>query len=236
MNIEILKELLENVGIPVTAEQLEMFKTYQNELMNWNTKMNLTTVKEEDVAIKHFYDSLLGIKVFTCQSGKSMLDLGTGAGFPGIPIKILCPDLKITLVDSLNKRINFLNHMIKLLGLSNTETIHGRAEDLGRNKKYREKYDFVVSRAVAKLSTLSEYCLPFIKKDGIFIAYKGPEGEVECENSQSALEKLGGKVSNIYRFELPLNEGVRTIIEIKKERLTPHEYPRRPGIPNKKPL
>lgn len=236
MNRELLKELLYNVNIPISEKQLDMFDTYQQQLMQWNAKINLTTVQEEDVVIKHFYDSLLGLKAFSCHSELFLLDLGTGAGFPGIPIKIICPEIKVTLVDSLNKRVGFLNHLIELFELSDVETIHGRAEDLGRDMKHREKYDLVVSRAVAKMCVLSEYCLPFVKKNGIFIAYKGPEGEVECENSKSALEKLGGKVSKIHTFELPFHEGVRTIIEIKKEKNISNLYPRRPGIPNKKPL
>ncbi len=237
MNKALLKELLEKIEIYPTVEQLEKFAVFQEELRAWNQKFNLTAIEEdEEIIIKHFYDSLLGMKINGWQSQKSLLDLGTGAGFPGIPLKIMNPELKVTLVDSLQKRIGFLEHIIKKIQLTETQAVHARAEELGQSKEYREKFDYVVSRAVAKLPVLTEYCLPFAKVGGKFIAYKGPEGQEEYKSAIRAVFELGGQLSEIKDFILPNQESKRLLIVINKTASTPGRFPRRPGIPAKKPL
>lgn len=237
MKKDFLKELLEKTEIYPTAEQLEKFAVFQEELREWNQKFNLTAIEEEEeIIIKHFYDSLLGMKITGWQSQNRLLDLGTGAGFPGIPLKIMNPDLQVTLVDSLQKRIGFLDHLIQKLQLTGTQAVHGRAEEMGQNKEYREKFDYVVSRAVAKLSVLSEYCLPFVKPGGKFLAYKGPEGLEEYKGAKKAIQELGGNLYEMKDFVLPKQESKRLIIVIQKTAPTPGRFPRRPGIPAKKPL
>ena len=199
--------------------------------------MNLTAITEkEDVIIKHFADSLLLSKYKDLHENIDVIDVGTGAGFPGIPIKILFPHLKVTLIDSLNKRLKFLDDVISELELDGIETVHGRAEDLGNNDLYREKYDLCVSRAVANLSTLSEYCIPFIKKDGVFASYKASDSEEEINNSKNAIKILGGSISKVCETALPGTEVKRNIVIIKKDKCTSKKYPRKAGTPSKEPL
>lgn len=237
MNELFLREALKKIDINLDPGQVELFANFFRELLEWNKKFNLTAIEEEEkVIIKHFYDSLLGMKINEWPADGKLLDLGTGAGFPGIPLKIVNPGLHVTLVDSLQKRIAFLNHLIKKLQLDGVEAVHARAEDLGRDKNYRESYDLVASRAVAQLAVLTEYCLPLVRMGGNLIAYKGPEGDIELKQASRAVETLGGQISEIKNYCLPLEESRRMIIVIKKIRTTPEKYPRRAGIPPKKPL
>jgi 16S rRNA (guanine527-N7)-methyltransferase len=234
---EYLRELLTPLGIKLTEQQLQQFALYQEELLSWNEKINLTALTEDkDILIKHFYDSVLGLKVGKWTGQERVLDLGTGAGFPGVPLQIVSPSLSVVLVDSLQKRVKFLQHLLSVLALDGTEAIHGRAEELGREPKLRDKFDIVVSRAVARLAVLTEYCLPFVKPGGVFLAYKGLDGQKECVEADSAIKKLGGKLLKVETFSLPEEMGTRTIISIKKLKPTPAAYPRRPGIPGKNPL
>ena len=232
---KVLYEKVKKIGIELTEEQLEKFYLYMNILLEWNEKINLTAItNEEEIILKHFVDSLTINKYI--EEGKSIIDVGTGAGFPGIPIKILREDLKVTLLDSLNKRINFLNEVIEKLDLKNIECIHGRAEEFGKNKNYREKYDFATSRAVANMSTLSEYLIPFVKVGGKVLAMKGDKAEEELEKAKKAIKLLGGKVENIDNFYLPDSDIKRNIIIIKKIEKTERKFPRKPGMPAKEPI
>ena len=232
---KVLYEKVKKIGIELKEEQLEKFYLYMNILLEWNEKINLTAItNEEEIILKHFVDSLTINKYI--EEGKSIIDVGTGAGFPGIPIKILREDLKVTLLDSLNKRINFLNEVIEKLDLKNIECIHGRAEEFGKNKKYREKYDFATSRAVANMSTLSEYLIPFVKVGGKVLAMKGDKAEEELEEAKKAIKLLGGKVENIDNFYLPDSDIKRSIIIIKKIEKTERKFPRKPGMPAKEPI
>lgn len=229
-----IKELNE-ISITLTDQQLEQFRIYYEMLVEKNKVMNLTGITEwDEVLEKHFLDSISIIRAIDLNRELTVIDMGTGAGFPGIPLKIAFPNLKITLADSLNKRVNFLQEVIDTLKLENIEAIHGRAEDLARDKKYREKYDLSVSRAVANLSTLSEYCLPFVKIGGQFISYKSGEIEEEIESSKTAVFLLGGKIKDTVKFEL--GESGRSFIIIDKVNGTPKTYPRKAGTPSKKPL
>ncbi len=231
--IDILLEL----GFSLSNEQVANFARFMRELLIWNSKFNLTAITDKkDILIKHFYDSALGLKAWHWTGRENVLDLGSGAGFPGIPLKILSPSIKLVLADSLQKRVGFLQHIIETLHLKQVEAIHGRAEELGQNKFFREKYDIVVSRAVARLSVLAEYCLPFVKQGGSFLAYKGAEGIEESMLAESAINELGGKLIKIESFVLPEELSKRTIVIIQKTKPTPSIYPRRPGIPAKKPL
>lgn len=237
MSNEFLYNLFGALDISLTAQQLSQFMKYKEELLNWNQKFNLTAITEEkEILIKHFYDSVLGLKMGKWTGQEKVLDLGTGAGFPGVPLQIVYPSFSMVLVDSLQKRVNFLEHLLEVLALEQIAAIHGRAEELGREQRFREKFDLVVSRAVARLPVLAEYCLPFVKIGGIFLAYKGSEGQKESEAAHSAINKLGGKLLKIESFVLPEKMGQRTIISIKKIRTTPTAYPRRPGLPSKDPL
>ena len=206
-------------------------------LIEKNKVMNLTAITElDEVVVKHFLDSVLSAKVINMNEYDSLIDVGTGAGFPGIPLKIMFPHLKVVLLDSLNKRLNFLNEVIDELELENIYTIHGRAEDIGRNVEYREHFDLCVSRAVANLSTLSEYCIPFIKKNGMFVSYKSEHSDEETVNAENAIKKLGGKITNTQIVELPNSDMNRSFVCISKENNTPKAYPRKAGVPSKKPL
>ena len=227
------------LGIILSEQQLEQFYRYYELLVEWNKVMNLTGITElEEVVSKHFIDSLALVKAVPLQDGRKVsgIDVGTGAGFPGIPLKIAFPNLKITLLDSLNKRINFLNEVIAALGLTGVETIHGRAEDFAKPGKCREKYDVCVSRAVANLSTLSEYCLPFVKVGGKFISYKSEKITEEMNAAQHAVKILGGKMDGQVEFTLPDSDIYRNLFIITKEKSTPAKYPRKAGLPSKEPL
>ena len=228
-------EEVNKISIELSDEQLEQFRIYYEMLVEKNKVMNLTGITEwDEVLEKHFLDSISLIRAVDLNQELSVMDMGTGAGFPGIPLKIAFPNLKVTLADSLNKRVLFLQEVIDALKLEGIEAIHGRAEDLARDKKYREQYDLSVSRAVANLSTLSEYCLPFVKIGGQFISYKSGEIEKEVASSKSAVFLLGGMVKDIVKFEL--GESGRSFIVIDKVKGTPKTYPRKAGTPSKKPL
>ncbi|MCI8412453.1 MAG: 16S rRNA (guanine(527)-N(7))-methyltransferase RsmG [Clostridia bacterium] len=235
---EFQKEMLEKsdkIGIVLNEKQLNQFYEYMNLLLDWNEKINLTAITEpEEIILKHFIDSLTIAKYI--KKGESLVDVGTGAGFPGIPLKIYREDISIMLLDSLNKRINFLNDVIERLDLKDITTIHSRVEEFGKNKKYREKFDIATSRAVANLATLSEYMLPLIKIGGKSICMKGPEISKEIENSKRAIKILGGRVEKIDEFELASTNNKRNIITILKIEKTPEKYPRKPGMPAKEPI
>lgn len=219
----------------INNKQLEMFYKYMQLLLEWNKKINLTAITDEnEIILKHFVDSLTVLKYINEKD--NIIDVGTGAGFPGIPIAIMMPNVKITLLDSLNKRINFLNEVIKELDLKNVETIHSRSEDCGKDMLYREKYDISIARAVANLSTLSEYLLPFVKIGGKMICMKGSEIEEELKNAQYAIKVLGGKIIARDEFTLPESDIKRNIIIVKKEQYTPKMYPRKAGLPAKEPI
>lgn len=227
---------LESLNITLSEKQMEQFLTFYELLVEWNGFMNLTAITEfEEVVKKHFLDSLALIKACDLKD-QTLIDVGTGAGFPGIPLKIAFPELKITLLDSLNKRINFLNTVIDTLGLETTETIHGRAEDFAKNKDYREKYDLCVSRAVSNLTTLSEYCLPFVKVNGSFISYKSEKLTEELKEADKAITILGGHVGNQIELTLPDSDIYRNLLIINKIKNTPGKYPRKAGLPSKEPL
>lgn len=232
---EILNKYLKEINIELKKEQTEKFYKYMNLLLEWNEKINLTAITEpEEVILKHFVDSLTISKYI--EKDSKLVDMGTGAGFPGIPLKILRDDIEITLADSLNKRINFLNEVIKELNLKNIQTVHTRAEEFGKNKKYRESFDIATSRAVANLSTLSEYLIPLVKPSGKTICMKGSEIKEEVEMAKKAIEILGGKIEQEESFNLPNSDMKRNVIIIKKVKNTPAKYPRKPGMPAKEPI
>ena len=229
------EKYLVKLQIELNEEQIGKFYDYMNLLIEWNEKINLTAITEpKEIIIKHFVDSLTISK--NIKAGAQVIDVGTGAGFPGIPLKIYRDDIEIVLLDSLNKRINFLNDVIEKISLTKISTVHGRAEELGHNKKYREKFDVSTSRAVANMATLSEYLIPFVKINGIVIMMKGSEVKQEIEESKKAINILGGSVTNTEEFNLPNTEIKRNIILIKKEKQTIKKYPRKPGTPAKEPL
>ncbi len=235
--MENLKRKASMLGIELTQKQLDQFKTYYEMLIEKNKVMNLTAITEwEEVIDKHFIDSISLVKATDLSGDKRILDLGCGAGFPGIPLKIAFPNLKITLLDSLNKRINFLKDVIAELGLEEVEALHGRAEDYARKPEYREQYDYCVSRAVANLTSLSEYCIPYVKEDGYFISYKSGKVKEEVKEVKKALFLLGGKLEDMVSFTLPETDMERDFVIIKKEKKTPKKYPRKAGIPTKEPL
>ncbi len=234
---QIFENKLNELGITLTDKQKQQFDKFYELLVEWNKVMNLTGITEyEEVNEKHFVDSLSIVKAIDMESVESVIDVGTGAGFPGIPLKIAFPHLKVVLLDSLNKRINFLNEVIAELGLTDIKTIHGRAEDYAKQTEYREKFDLCVSRAVANLSILSEYCLPYVSADGMFIPYKSGEIDEELKNSNKAVKILGGKILNVVKFQLPGTEIGRSFVKVKKIANTNKKYPRKAGLPAKEPL
>ena len=234
---EIFEKGLEQLRIFLNEKQIQQFIEYYEILIEWNKVMNLTAITDyEEVIAKHFLDSLALVKVCDLSGKKKVIDIGTGAGFPGIPLKIAFPELEIVLLDSLNKRIKFLNEVIEKLGLKNIRTIHGRAEDFAKHKEYRESFDLCVSRAVANLSTLSEYCLPYVKIEGNFIPYKSGKIDEEISQGEKAIKILGGKISQIDKFQLVDTDMERSFVVIKKEKNSPKKYPRKAGMPSKEPL
>jgi 16S rRNA (guanine527-N7)-methyltransferase len=232
-----LNEILSSLNVELSDKQLEQFERYYEMLVEWNKVMNLTGITEYDEVLKkHFADSLAIVRVLDMDQVDTVIDIGTGAGFPGIPLKIAFPHLKITLLDSLNKRLKFLNAVIDELNLENIETIHGRAEDFAKQKEYREKYDLCVSRAVANLAVLSEYCIPYVKIGGAFVSYKSGDVDEEVNKSEKAVKILGGKLENVDKFSLPGAEDGRSFVCIRKVKNTAKKYPRKAGVPAKEPL
>ena len=233
--IEKMQEKSIFLNIHFSVKQTEQFFEDMNLLIEWNKKMNLTAIIEpEEIILKHFIDSMTILK--NIENGAKIVDVGTGAGFPGIPLSIMKSDLKITLVDSLNKRLIFLQEVVHKLQLKNVEIIHARAEEFGQNKKYRENFDIATSRAVANLATLSEYLIPLVKVGGKVVAMKASELQQEVEDAKKAINILGGKIEKIEEFNLPQSDIGRTIVTIKKEKQTPNKYPRKPGTPSKEPI
>lgn len=236
-DIEQFKSDLKYFNVELSELQITQFLKYYELLVEWNEFMNLTAITEyEDVMKKHFVDSLSLIKTYDVNKSVSVIDVGTGAGFPGLALKIAYPNLKVTLLDSLNKRINFLNHVIEQLGLEGVETVHGRAEDFAKPGKFREKFDVCVSRAVANMTSLSEYCLPFVKLGGEFISYKSEKMNEEMDNAKKAISILGGKFDRCEEFMLPESDIFRNLVVIRKVKETPKKYPRKAGLPTKEPI
>lgn len=232
------KELIEKakkVNIEIDNKKEEQFYNYMKLLLEWNEKINLTAITEQnDIILKHFIDSITINKYI--EQSNSIIDIGTGAGFPGIPLKIMNQNKKITLVDSLNKRINFLNEVCKEISLENIQCIHARAEELASDLEYRQNYETVVSRAVARLNVLIEYMLPFVKKGGLCICMKGPNIDGELEEAKNAIKVLGGKIKSVESFFLPDSDIERNVIIIEKVAETPKKYPRKAGLPSKQPI
>lgn len=237
-NKELLRKGLEAMGIALTKRQEEQFEAYKKLLIDWNTRMNLTAIIEsEDIDCKHFLDCAVLIGwLKRAGEAKRMIDVGTGAGFPGLPVKILFPECHMTLLDSLAKRVSFLEEVARELSLSDVDCIHGRAEDFGKNPLYRETYDICVSRAVANCTVLSEYCLPFVKKGGYLLALKGPAAELEVKEAKNAITVLGGSVEEIKKVEVPFGDLTRYVVVIQKIQETPQKYPRKSGKALKNPI
>lgn len=236
-NLEGFERGLFELGIKLSEEQKTQFLQYYELLVEWNSFMNLTAITEFDQVItKHFLDSLSLVKVCDVAQAGRILDVGTGAGFPGIPLKIAFPEVEVVLLDSLNKRVKFLNEVIGQLGLSKITAIHGRAEDFARQKEYREQFDLVVSRAVANLSSLSEYCLPYVKVGGRFVSYKSGKLSEELTAAQKAIHVLGGEAKEPVYFQLTGTEDERSFVCIEKGKTTPKKYPRKAGTPAKEPI
>ncbi|MDR7000007.1 16S rRNA (guanine(527)-N(7))-methyltransferase RsmG [Neobacillus niacini] len=237
MNFEQFEAMLREKGITLSSRQLEQFEIYYETLVEWNEKMNLTAITDKaDVYLKHFYDSITAGFYYDFTKPFHLCDVGAGAGFPSIPLKIAFPQIEVTIVDSLNKRISFLNHLASVLKLENVQFIHDRAETFGVNPNYRESFDVVTARAVARMSVLSELCLPLVKVGGHFIAMKAAHAKDELDSGQKAISTLGGKLENVFTFTLPIEESERNILVIKKEKQTPKKYPRKPGTPGKMPI
>lgn len=233
----LLKDCCGEMGVSLDEKQLEQFMTYLSLLLEWNEKMNLTAITEKrEVVLKHFADCLSLVPQTEWQAGMKVIDVGTGAGFPGIPVKIACPDVEMTLLDSLQKRIGFLQEVGAQLGLSGVEYVHSRAEDGGQNPDYREQFDLCVSRAVANLAVLAEYCLPFVKVGGRLAALKGPDAEAEVAAAKGALEKLGGRLVEIRDVAIPHTDLSHKLVFIEKVKETPKKYPRNAGKIRKDPL
>lgn len=234
---EMLKNRMDRLQIKTNENMLEQFDLFYHLLVEWNKVMNLTGITEyEEVVEKHFADSLSLARFLDLNKIHTVIDVGTGAGFPGIPLKIAFPHLKVVLLDSLNKRINFLNEVIAKLDLKEIHTIHGRAEEYARKPEYREQFDLCVSRAVANLSVLSEYCIPYIRVGGIFVPYKSGDIDEEVAASRKAVDILGGQIDHVEKFQLPDTDIHRSFVFINKIKNTQKKYPRKAGTPAKEPL
>ena len=237
MNPTQFAKSLEKQGILLTEKQLKQFDTYFKTLVEWNNKINLTALtSEEDVYLKHFYDSISASFHHDFTTVQHVCDVGAGAGFPSIPLKICFPNIKVTIVDSLQKRIGFLNHLAAQLELTDVAFYHDRAETFGKNSTFRESFDTVMARAVARMSVLSELCIPLVKTNGVFIAMKGAQATDELETGKAAIELLGGEIESTNTFTLPEENSERSIVVVRKRRQTPKKYPRKPGTPNKEPI
>ena len=233
---ELLCESCRKIGVELNQAQLKQFMTYKDMLVEWNEKMNLTAITDDrEIILKHFVDCL-ALCSAADMSGKKIIDVGTGAGFPGVPVKIACPDIDITLLDSLNKRITFLNELTKALELEKTDCVHMRAEDGGNDKGLRESFDMCISRAVANLAVLCEYCLPFVRVGGMFISMKGPDVSQEISEAEKAIKVLGGEISEIKKVSIAETDINHSLIIIKKIRSTPSKYPRKAGKVKKEPI
>jgi 16S rRNA (guanine527-N7)-methyltransferase len=231
------EKLLGENGIPLSPKQLEQFDTYHRVLVEWNERMNLTGITERDAVFeKHFYDSLSLSFFVNMKDVRKIADIGSGAGFPSIPLKICFPHLKVVIVDSLNKRIQFLNQLVTELGLEDVNCVHGRAEDIARMPEYRDAFDLVTARAVARLNVLNEFCLPFTRRNGMFAAMKGSQSVEEVKEAGVSLRELRGKVRAEHAFKLPFEQSERHIVLIEKTDSTPKKYPRKAGTPLKQPL
>lgn len=236
-SINTLLDGIVDLNMELSQEQQNQFIKYKRLLKEWNEKINITAITDDvEIDIKHFLDSLTPIATKLFDGRKKIIDIGTGGGFPGLPLKIFNKELQVTLLDSLNKRVTFLNEVIKELGLNNIEAIHGRAEELGRTEIYREQYDICVSRAVASLNTLSEYCMPFVKVGGYFISMKGEDVENELKESEKGIETLGGRIIKKQLVKVPKSDIIHSLIIIEKIKETPTKYPRGGGKPKKNPL
>lgn len=234
---DLMKKAALDVEMEFTEAQYEQFIKYMRLLQEWNEKINLTAITEdEEVVKKHFIDCIKAFKSDTIKNANTVIDVGTGAGFPGLPIAIMNPEVKVTLLDSLNKRINFLNLVVRELGLKNVTTIHSRAEDGARRSELREKFDVATSRAVANMAVLSEFCMPYVKKEGYFVALKGPSIDEELENGRNAIKILGGELKGIIEISIEETDLKHNIVEVKKVKNCPKTYPRKAGTVNKKPL
>ena len=234
--MELLLNYAKNYGINLDEKALERFENYYNFLVEYNQHTNLTSITEKnDVIIKHFLDSIILTKFLKLNSDTQLIDVGTGAGFPGVPIKIANPEINLTLLDSLNKRIIFLNMLLEKLNLT-AGVFHNRAEESGKNKNFRERFNIVTSRAVAKLTVLSEYCLPLLKVGGFFVSLKGSNVEDEIEESARSIKVLGGKIERVEKFDLPEGKGSRSLVIIKKVSSTPSKYPRSNSSIAKSPI
>ncbi|ASS73315.1 16S rRNA (guanine(527)-N(7))-methyltransferase RsmG [Bacillus atrophaeus] len=237
MNIEEFTSGLAEKGISLSSRQLEQFELYYEVLVEWNEKINLTSITEKkEVYLKHFYDSITAAFYVDFKQVNTICDVGAGAGFPSLPIKICFPHLQVSIVDSLNKRITFLEKLAEALQLENTSFYHDRAETFGQRQDLRESYDIVTARAVARLSVLSELCLPLVKKNGLFVALKAASAEEELKAGKKAITTLGGELEQVHSFKLPMEESDRNIIVMRKKKNTPKKYPRKPGTPNKSPI
>lgn len=233
----ILEDGCQAFGVTLTDKQIEQFEKYYELLVEWNKVMNLTGITEfDEVMQKHFVDSVAAAKYAEMEKVNRLIDVGTGAGFPGIPLKIVYPHIQVTLLDSLNKRIKFLEEVVDNLGLTGIETVHGRAEDAAKKAEYREQFDLSVSRAVANLASLTEYCLPFVKVGGKFVSYKSVSVDEEITQSKKAVYVLGGEIGKVEKFNLPESDMERALVIVEKKRSTPKKYPRKAGMPTKEPL
>lgn len=237
MNPEDLYQQLKEKGIALSERQLTQFQIYFDTLVEWNDKMNLTAITEQsEVYGKHFFDSITPAFHYDFNQINTICDVGAGAGFPSIPLKICFPHLKVTIVDSLKKRIGFLDHLAEKLELTDVNFYHDRAETFARKSEFRQKFDLVTARAVAKMSVLTELCLPLVKNNGVFIALKGPSVETELSDASFAIKTLGGKLDSLFTIHLPNEQGERNLILVNKIKTTPKKYPRKPGTPNRSPL
>lgn len=238
--MRLLFENARHLGLELNEKHLRAFEVYYQELVAWNEKFNLTAITDyEQVQIKHFLDSLtclLAVRSSGSELRGRAIDIGAGAGFPGLPLKIICPGLRLTLLEAMGKKVRFLEHIVSRLRLEGVEIIKGRAEEIGRDAAHREAYDLALARAVAELPVLVEYALPFCKLGGLFVAQKGPEGDAEAKVAEAAIAILGGSLRHIVHLELPPLAEPRSLVVIEKTASTPERYPRRPGIPSKRPI